>query len=477
MKKEGASKVLIVDDEQDMLTGLERLLGYELPQVIVETASRPQQAVAMVERNAYDVVLLDIRMPDIGSMELLKILRQKDPWLTVVMMTAYGSIETAVEAIKRGAYDFVTKPFDKNVLLQTLNKAIERNSLIRENLDLRRRAQGEPPLDQFIGQSEAMRRLCEQIRTVARTDYAVLIQGESGTGKELVARAIHSLSPRRDQALIAVNCPAIPEHLLESELFGHKKGAFTGADRDHRGIFEEAHQGTLFLDEIGDIPVGVQTKLLRALQEGEIKPLGDVKAKKVDVRILSSTNQDLKEKIRQRTFREDLFYRLNVVTLRTPSLRERREDIPLLAAHFARIACRELDVPVKRFSQTALEALMECDWPGNVRQLQNVVRQAVIFSPEDVIRWEDLMRIEMSLGSVGTVEHRCTMGSSKPLTPYKDAKEKVLQDFTFRYIKDLLERTGGNVSRAAEYSGLTRAALQKIMRRYGIHSQEFRSET
>lgn len=476
MEGKSTAKVLIVDDEQDMLTGLGRLLGYELPHVAVETASRPQDAVAMVDQNAYDVVLLDIRMPEMDGMELLKILRQKDPWLTVVMMTAYGSIETAVEAIKTGAYDFVTKPFDKDVLIQTLHKAIERNSLIRENLDLRRRAQGQLLLDQFVGQSEAMRRLCEQIQTVARTDYAVLIRGESGTGKELVARAIHSLSPRRDQVLVAVNCPAIPEHLLESELFGYKKGAFTGADRNHRGIFEEAHGGTLFLDEIGDIPVGVQTKLLRALQEGEIKPLGDAIAKKVDVRILSSTNQNLEEKIRHRSFREDLFYRLNVVTLRTPSLRERREDIPLLAAHFVGIACRELNVPMKRFSQAALEALMECDWPGNIRQLQNVVRQAVVFSSEDVIRCEDLTRVEAGLGVVGMPRRRGTTDPSGPVASYKDAKDKVLQDFTFRYVKDLLEKTGGNVSRAAELSGLTRAALQKIMRRCGIHSEEFRSE-
>lgn len=477
MQGKGTARVLIVDDEQDMLSGLGRLLRYELPHVAVVTASRPQDAVAMVTQDTYDVVLLDIRMPEMDGMELLKVLRKKDPWLTVVMMTAYGSIETAVEAIKRGAYDFVTKPFDKDVLVQTLHKAIERNSLIRENLDLRRRTQDQPPLDQFVGQSEAMRRLCEHIQTVARTDYPILIQGESGTGKELVARAIHSLSPRREQAFIAVNCPAIPEHLLESELFGHKKGAFTGADRDYPGIFAEAHRGTLFLDEIGDIPVSVQTKLLRALQEGEIKPLGEAKAKKVDVRIVSSTNQDLEEKIRHRSFREDLFYRLNVVTLRTPSLRERREDIPLLATHFARIACRELDMPMKRFSEAALEVLMAWEWPGNIRQLQNVVRQAVIFSPEEVIRCEDLRRIHTGVVRVGMPRHRGPNNALDSVASYKDAKAKVLQDFTFHYIQDLLEKTGGNVSRAAELSGLTRAALQKIMRRCGIHSREFRSET
>ncbi len=479
MKNADRPKLLIVDDEEDMLTGLERLLGYEMPHVAVETASHPLDAAAKVDKETYDAVLLDIRMPEMDGMELLKILREKDPWLTIVMMTAYGSIEAAVEAMKRGAYDFVTKPFDKEGLIRALEKALERNALIRENLHLRRRAEGPPAIDQFVGQSKPMRLLYERIKTVARTEYAVLIRGESGTGKELVARAIHSLSPRRERALISINCPAIPEHLLESELFGHKKGAFTGADRDHRGIFEEADKGSLFLDEIADIPVRVQTKLLRALQEGEIKPLGEAKSKRVDVRILSSTNQDLEEKIRDRTFREDLFYRLNVMTIRTPSLWEIREDIPLLAAHFARTASQELGTPLKRFSEAALEALMMRPWPGNIRQLQNVVRQAVTFSPEEVIGVEDLRRIDTGPGGrpfAGTDGKGQERTTGERTASYKEAKEKVLETFTFQYVQDLLEKTGGNVSRAAEISGLTRPALQKIMRRYGIRSREFRSE-
>ncbi|MBZ4659663.1 MAG: putative two component, sigma54 specific, transcriptional regulator, Fis family [Desulfacinum sp.] len=476
MTDEHKARLLIVDDEEDMLEGLRRLLGYEMPHVAVDTASRPSQALARVEQELYDVVLLDIRMPEMDGMEVLEALRRKDPWLTVVMMTAYGSIEVAVEAIKKGAYDFVTKPFDRQALIRVLEKAMERNRLIRENLHLRRRAEGKPPFEQFVGQSAPMRSLYERIQAVARTDYAVLIRGESGTGKELVARAVHSLSRRRERPLISINCPAIPEHLLESELFGHKKGAFTGADRDHRGIFEEAHGGTLFLDEIADIPVNVQTKLLRALQEGEIKPLGDVKARKVDVRILSSTNQDLEEKIRDRTFREDLFYRLNVVTIRTPALREIPEDIPLLATHFVRMACDELGVSVKRFSESALEALMGRDWPGNIRQLQNVVRQAVMFCPEDVIRAEDLRRLETGFGGdVGGGRKAAGGPGDGGVVPYRDAKERVVEEFTSRYVRDLLERTEGNVSRAAEMSGLTRAALQKIMRRYGIRSEDYRA--
>ncbi|SMC20583.1 regulatory protein, Fis family [Desulfacinum hydrothermale DSM 13146] len=469
------ARLLIVDDEEDMLTGLQRLLGYEMPHVTVETTCRPSEAVAQVDAELYDVVLLDIRMPEMDGLEVLQALRQKDPWLTVVMMTAYGTIEVAVEAIKKGAYDFVTKPFDRQALIRVLEKAIERNRLIRENLNLRRRAEEKPPLGQFVGQSVPMRRLYERFQAVARTDYAVLIRGESGTGKELVAQAVHSLSRRRRRPLISINCPAIPEHLLESELFGHKKGAFTGADRDHRGIFEEAHGGTLFLDEIADIPVSVQTKLLRALQEGEIRPLGDVKAKQVDVRILSSTNQDLEQKIRERTFREDLFYRLNVVTIQTPALRQIREDIPLLATHFVRMACDEMGVAMKRFSENALEALMERDWPGNIRQLQNVVRQAVMFSPEDVIRYEDLRRLDAASEGCHGQRTDALEPDDGRFMPYKDAKERVVEKFTVRYVRDVLERTEGNVSRAAEMSGLTRAALQKIMRRYGIRSEDYRA--
>ena len=314
-----------------------------------------------------------------------------------------------------------------------------------------------------------MQQLYHAIRTTARTDYTVLIRGESGTGKELTARAIHSLSKRRNRPLLMVNCPAIPEHLLESELFGHTRGAFTGADRDQKGLFVEADKSTLCLDEIGDVPVAVQTKLLRVLQEHEVKPVGSTRTRSVDVRIIASTNRDLEKKIRERSFREDLFYRLNVVTLHTPSLAEIREDIPLLVDHFTRKVCSELELPEKQFSLEAVEELVDREWPGNVRELQNVIRGAVLFCPHEIIDARYLRRPE---------QERRVRGRHSPreVEQYKVAKDKTINTFTVKYVTELLEKTGGNVSRAAEMSGLTRAALQKIMRRHNIVAQQYREK-
>jgi DNA-binding NtrC family response regulator len=319
-------------------------------------------------------------------------------------------------------------------------------------------------LKNLVGKSAPMRQLLETIHAMSRTSYTVLIRGESGTGKELVARAIHDLSSRRNRQLVTVNCPAIPEHLLESELFGHKKGAFTGADTDQRGLFDEADGSSLFLDEIGDIPVSIQTKLLRALQEQEIKPLGATRPHLVDVRILAATNQSLEEKIRDRSFREDLFYRLNVVTIRTPSLEEIREDIPLLVNHITHLTCAEMGIQLKRFSPKALEVLMARSWPGNVRELQNLVRRTVVFCPNSIIKPADLALARETGGeSVQICFEAEHLGDG--LEPYKEAKERVVQRFTFQYVAKLLEKTGGNITRAAELSGLSRVALQKIRRR------------
>jgi len=444
--------------------------------VEVVTASRARQALRLVRQTPIDLALLDIRMPEIDGLELLEALRKEDPWLTAIMMTAYGSIELAVAAMKLGAYDFITKPFDKEPLLRVVRKALERNRLIRENRHLRLRVGDGTGFEGLVGQSLRMRRLYERIQAIAHTGYTVLIRGESGTGKELVARAIHALSKRNHHPLVSVSCPAVPENLLESEFFGHKKGAFTGADRDHTGLFEEAHGGSLFLDEIGDIPVSIQTKLLRALQEQEIKPLGAAKAHKVDVRILASTNQNIEEKIQDRTFREDLYYRLNVVTLKTPALQEISEDIPLLVNHFSRIACSELGLSPKRFTAEALEELRRRPWPGNVRELQNLVRRVVMFSPHSVIRSLELRTLE---GSGSAAEPPLYLPVEEPdegIEQYAQAKERIVNRFTHDYVAELLVQTGGNVTRAAELSGLGRASLQKIMRRLGIRSNGFRKE-
>jgi len=461
-------RFLIVDDETDMLDGLKRLLSFQLKGVTTLTAANAQEALRLTRQAQVDLVLLDIRMPDIGGLELLEVLLKEDPWLTIIMMTAFGSIEQAVEAMKKGAYDFITKPFDKESLLRTLKKGLERNQLVRENLNLRQRVSDDTGFHGLVGQSQPLRRVFDSIQAIARTDYTVLVRGESGTGKELIARALHALGKRKNGPFITVNCPAIPEHLMESELFGYRKGAFTGADRDHVGLFEEADGGTLFLDEVGDIPVSLQTKLLRTIQEQEIKPLGAAGARKVDVRTIAATNQNLEEKIKEKTFREDLYYRLNVVSVRAPSLRTISKDIPQLANHFARIASLEMGISPRRFTPEALEILMRRDWPGNVRELQNIVRRTVVFSAGSVIRSHDLRALESQLSTEAGPEP----GMDRPdlVETYKQAKDRLVTRFTHDYITNLLQKTGGNITKAAEMSGLGRASLWKIMNRLGIRS-------
>jgi DNA-binding NtrC family response regulator len=324
-----------------------------------------------------------------------------------------------------------------------------------------------------------MQRLYETIHSLANTDYSVLIRGESGTGKELVARAVHSLSGRNTRKLVTVNCPAIPEHLLESELFGHKKGAFTGAFSDHKGLFAQADGSSLLLDEIADISVPVQTKLLRALQEQEIRPLGGTGNVKVDVRILSTTNQDLEEKIKNKSFREDLFYRLNVVTVTTPCLRDIREDIPVLVHHLARRVIEELEVDPLKISTPVLENLMQREWPGNVRQLQNFVRRLIVFSNGAEIDMIDLKTVDNQDKAESRHDNhgrRATDDDLGGIEQYTDAKSRVVNEFTHGYVKKIMLQTGGNISHAAKLAGMSRVALQKILRRLEIDAENFRAE-
>ncbi len=471
-------RLLIVDDEEDMLTGLQRTIERNIPGLEVVTSTRAGEALRLMAEQSFDLALLDVMMPEMNGIALLEKLRAKDPELSVVMMTAFASIDLAVDAIKKGAYDFITKPFDKDTILRVIHKGLERNRLVRENVTLKEQVCQKEAFASFVGQSPAMSQFCERLKTVALSDYTVLVRGESGTGKELAARAVHNLSKRRNRPLIMVNCPAIPEQLLESELFGHKRGAFTGAERDYPGLFVEADGGSLCLDEIGDIPVSVQTKLLRVLQEQEIKPLGDTKTRRINVRIIAITNQDLEKKIIDRSFREDLFYRLNVVTLTPPRLVQIRGDIPLLVDHFCKQVCCELGLGPKHFSVEAITALMGRAWPGNVRELQNMVRQAVLFSADPVISVSDLGALAPSENRFPdeTAAWLSASGGNEKVQAYKEAKEDLLQKFMSQYVVRLLQDTGGNVSRAAEISGLTRAALQKIMRRTDIQANSFRHQ-
>ena len=460
---EQTQRILIVDDETDFARGISRHIASAFPNITAATAENGKEALELAASFTPDIVLLDLHMPDMHGLAVMEALLRHDPALTIIVVTAHGTVETAVNSLKNGAWDFLTKPVRREDLLRCVAKACERSRLVGENRRLTS-LMAESELNRtLIGDAPPMRRLKENIQVVASSGYTVLIRGESGTGKELVAKSIHALSERRHKSLISVNCPAIPEQLLESELFGHVRGAFTGAVSARKGLFAESSGGTLILDEIGDIPLTVQIKLLRAIQEGEVRPVGSSHSIKVDTRIIAVTNQDLEQKIRKGLFREDLFYRLNVLPLWSPPLAERREDIPLLANHFLSLACREINAPEKSFSPPSMTALCRRDWPGNVRELQNVVRRMAVFSNGPMV---DQGALQLD-GSAGDALDQ------GPLS-YKEAKGRLVDSFTRQYVTDLLRRNGGNVSEAARASGLERVSLQKILRRLDIDPAAFR---
>lgn len=468
------AKILIVDDEPDFLRLLKRLIRAEIPECEVLTAESGSKAVDFLNQQEVDVACIDVRMPDMDGFELLAFIRSNFPLTTVIMVTAYGCIEVAVRAIKEGAYDFITKPLEQDVFLLTLRKALEREKLLKENLRLRESIKHYEVFQNIVGTSPAIRRVFDAIRMVAPTDVTVLIRGESGTGKELVARAIHELSDRRNRPFVAVNCPAVPEHILESELFGYKKGAFTHAVQDRKGLFQEAQGGTIFLDEIGDIPMSIQTKLLRVLQEKEIKPLGDTRTVKVDVRVIASTNQDLERKIKDGTFREDLFYRLNVVPIFVPPLRDRREDIPLLAEFFRKKYTEKFKKGVNTISPEAMRLLMDREWKGNVRELENTVMRGVLFCTSEELLPGDL-GLNDHQGSKASVVESYLPEDTAELS-YRAAKEKVMQEFHRRFFGRLLSITNGNISQTAKLCGIERQALQYILKRYGIQAELYRRD-
>lgn len=468
-------RILLVDDEPDFLRLLKRLIRVEMPLCEVLAADSGSKALEFMNQYEIDVVCLDVKMPDTDGFELLSVIRSSYPLTTVIMITAYGCIEIAVRAIKEGAYDFITKPLEQDVFLITLKKALERVKLLKENLRLRESIKHYEVFQNIVGISPAIRKVFDAIRMVAPTDVTVLIRGESGTGKELIARAIHELSDRRNGPFVPVNCPAVPEQILESELFGYKKGAFTHAIHDRKGLFQEAQRGTIFLDEIGDIPMGIQTKLLRALQEKEIKPLGDNHTVKVDVRVIASTNQDLERKISEGTFREDLFYRLNVVPIFVPPLRERREDIPLLAEHFLKKYADKFKKPVKTLSTETMTLLMSREWKGNIRELENTIMRGVLFSVSEELLPRDLGFENERAHQSSPFVSSSFIDDDKSLS-YKAAKKKILHDFHRQFFGHLLSLTNGNISQAAKLCGLERQALQYILKRYNIQVERYKRD-
>ncbi len=457
--------ILIVDDEVDLLNGLKRTLATEFNGTTL-AATSGKVALGILREHPVDLVLTDISMPGMDGLKLLQSILDNDANVTVIMMTAYGTIEIAVKALKLGAYDFVQKPFDTDHLVRLIKKGIEHNRLVRENARLQQKICERKPLENLVGNSKPMQRVHDQIRTLAKTDVSVLIMGETGTGKDLATQAIHAASRRRGKELVTVNCPTLPEGLLESELFGHSKGAFTGADRDKEGLFDQAEGGTIFLDEIGDLPMSLQTKLLRVLQNREVKPVGANQSHRINTRVIAATNQDLNAKIQNGGFRTDLYYRLHVTSLVMPALREIKEDIPLLAKHFLTKAACSLNLQTKAISREVLSYLIDREWPGNTRELENTIRgwTATITAS----------RIQLKHVDPDTMANQSTVDLDVA-EPYKELKDRVIADFTKSYLTRLLTHTKGNVTLSARTSGIKRQSLQKIINRYKIDINKYRN--
>jgi DNA-binding NtrC family response regulator len=444
-RKEPAVSILVVDDEPIVLQSLGdwfRQDGYT-----VDTASSAKEALRLAAGRTHDIALLDIKMPGVDGLELQERLAQEVPDLTVIVMTAYASVESAVRALKAGAYDYITKPFDPDELSHLVRRATEHRSLKFENERLKEQIASAAGASPLVGVSAAMRHVHELIEAVAGSEATVLVRGESGTGKELVARAIHAASPRRFGPLVVVNCGALPEGVLESELFGHEKGSFTGAQFRHKGKFEMADGGTLFLDEIGTVTPRVQVELLRVLEEKSVTRLGGTTSVKTDFRVVAATNQDLEGAVRDGKFRDDLFWRLNVFVIDLPPLRERPEDIPALAEHFLDRFTTAMNRPPMRFSAAALETLRAHPWPGNVRELQNAIERAVVLGKPPTLEVADL---PMRVGS----------GTDRP-GPLS------LEELERAHIRRVLESCDWNISQSAKLLGIDRGTLYSKIRRYG----------
>lgn len=450
------SNILIVDDEKNIRRSVEMILQSD--EYTIFLAENGKEAVNLVHEKKMDLVFLDLLMPEMNGIEVLKQVKEYDPDIIVVMMSGHGTIENAVEAVKLGAYDFIEKPLTKEKVLISAKNALERVSLRDENRSLKSAIAKQ---FEMVGESSAIKDVKAQIQKIASTNVRVLILGESGTGKELVARAVHEFSPRKSKPFIKVNCAAIPEELIESELFGAVKGAYTGSVADRDGKFSQAHTGTIFLDEIGDMSLKVQAKVLRALQEGEFEKVGGTKTVKVDVRVVAATNKDLKAEVQKGTFREDLYFRLNVVPIIMPPLRQRKTDIPLLVQHFIKQCCEESALRKKAFSDPAIQVMTDYDWPGNIRELRNVVERMMILGAGDVVQSEEL---PISVAKAETAYIKNVSGNKS----LKDLKEEVERN----HIVSVMEKNNWNVTRAAQELDIERTNLHKKLKYYNITSDK-----
>lgn len=445
----GGERILIVEDEELMRELLTKILADENYRIY--QASSGEEALKLLQDQAFDLVLTDLRLKGMHGLQLLTEVRTLDPEIVVIVMTAYASVETAVEAMRKGAYDYITKPFINEEIRVMLRRALNQRHLSRENRHLKRELRERYRFENIVGNSEAMGKVYRLIEKMAAISSNVLIVGETGTGKELVARAIHYNSERSDRSFVAVNCGALTESLLESELFGHVKGAFTGAIANHEGFFRKADKGTLFLDELSEVSHGLQVKLLRAIQEREVMPVGGREPLKFDVRLIAATNKNLEDEVRKGTFREDLFYRINVITIPLPPLRNRKEDVPLLVNHFLQKYAQRLGKPSMKISREAMQVLVNYDWPGNVRELENMIERAVALSEEDIIETTDLPEklTQVKIAIRDLDEYEMTL----------DALEE-------QHIRKVLSNVGGDKVKASQILGINLSTLYRKLARY-----------
>lgn len=452
-----SGRILVVDDDRNLV----ELLGMRLERANYEVVTAPTSEAALTtcESQAFHLAVLDLKLADQDGISLMDRLHAVDPGLPVIILTAHGSIETAVEAIKKGAYTYLTKPFDAQELLIQIARAMENRKLNSEITRLKGIVQERYDVANIVARSPRMQQVLDVVSRIAPTDSTICIQGESGTGKEVIAKAIHLASPRKNKSFVAINCAAIPETLLESELFGHEKGAFTGAVRSNKGLFSEAHEGTLFLDEIGDMPLAVQAKLLRVLQERQFYPVGSTKPVAVDVRIVAATKSDLEQAVQDGQFRDDLFYRIHVIPLHLPPLRERKQDIPYLVEYFLESFRERMKKDIKGITAEAMKRLMEHDWPGNIRELEHAIEFAVAMAQHDMIE-EDLI-LDSPRVSKGT----------DVLKPFKEAKE----EFEKNYLLRSLRESEGNISKAAKAAGKYRADFYDLIRKHSVNAADFKN--
>jgi DNA-binding NtrC family response regulator len=451
----GTNTILVVDDEKSILDIMKMTLEYEGYQVKV--CVNGPDALSYIKKSTPDAVLLDVKMPGMDGLEVLDHIRETDPSIPVIVLTGHGSIETAVEATKKGAFDFLSKPPDRDKILITLRNALQQNALLRENIEMRQEIEA---TEHIVGNSKPIKELLATVQRVAPTEAYILITGENGSGKELIAKEVHKHSKRVDKALVEVNCAAIPKELIESELFGHEKGAFTGATVQRIGKFESANEGTLLLDEIGDMSLEAQAKVLRVLEEGSFERVGGSKLISVDVRVIAATNKNLQVEIKEGKFREDLFHRLNVIPLNVPPLRERREDIPLLIDYFLEQVCAKNKLPLRVIENAAVKRLSQMAWPGNIRELRNAVERLAILVPDSISDTDVDRYVRGSSDEIASIFSREIL-----FQEFKDVSERM-------FLKKQLERYDWNISKTAEMIDVQRSHLYTKLKKYGLTRED-----